>query len=74
MDLRYTVEITSKDREGWTGGITHRCSTKNRAFLDAARNVGRIYAQHGTVLEVKIVDGRTGENVHKPGDDLYWLY
>lgn len=72
--LRYTVDVVSRDEEGWTGGTTHWCSTKNRAFLDAARIIGSIYARKGTVLDVKIVDGRTGDNVHVPGDDLYWLY
>ena len=72
--LRYTILVDYEGRDGFRGQHQRWENTKNRAFLSAAYLVGLVRAQGGDDMKINIVDGTTGQEVHKPGDDLFWLY
>jgi len=71
---RYEVVVDYEYPSGWRGQHQRWSRTKNAAFLDAAYLVGLVRGNSGSDIKISIVDRTTGDEVHKVGDDLYWLY
>ena len=73
-ELRYAILVDYEGKDGFRGQLQRWERTKTKAFLSAAFLLGLVKAHGGSDIKVNVVDGNTGIEVHKVGDDLFWMY